>query len=60
MAFDSLALQNPMNPEPVQSSFLNDDRFDLHAVALLGLLPRPRKKLKQAGLIVDPGTRVIQ
>ena len=37
-----------MNSEPVQSRFLNDDRFDLHAVALLGLRHRPRKKLEQA------------
>jgi hypothetical protein len=40
-----------MDPKPVQSRFLNDDCFDLHAVALLGLRPRPRKKVEQAGAV---------
>src|SRR5208282_5607359 len=28
-----------------------DDRFDLHAIALLGLRPRPGKKVEQAGAV---------
>ena len=43
--------QQAMNPKPVQSRFLNDDRFDLRAVALLGLRPRPRKKVKQPSAV---------
>src|SRR5277367_276001 len=40
-----------MYPKPVQSRFLNDSRFDLHATALLGLRPRPRKKVDEAGAV---------
>ena len=36
-ALDPVGEQQAMNRKPVQSRFLNDDRFDLHAVALLGL-----------------------
>ena len=56
MALDPVGEQQAMNPKPVQSRFLNDDRFDLHAVALLGLRPRPRKKVEQASAVstLDP------
>ena len=38
-----------MNPKPIQSRFLNDDRFDPHAVALLGLaIDRERRSSRHA------------
>jgi hypothetical protein len=51
VALDPVGEQQAMNPKPVQSRFLNDDRFDLHAVAQLGFRPRPRKKVEQAGAV---------
>src|SRR5271165_2128643 len=51
VALDPVGEQQAMNPKPVQSRFLNDDRFDLYAVALLGLRPRPRKKVEQTGAV---------
>jgi hypothetical protein len=51
VALDPVGEQQAMNPKPVQSRFLNDDRFDLHAVALLGLRPRPLQKVEQAGAV---------
>ena len=49
VALDPVGEQQAMDPKSVQSRFLNDDRFDRHAIALLGLRPRPRKKVEQAG-----------
>jgi hypothetical protein len=51
VALDPIGKQQAMNPKPVQSRFLNDDRLDLHAGALLGFRPRPRKKVEQAGAV---------
>ena len=51
VALDPVGDEQAMNPEPVQSCFLNDDRFDRRATALLGLRPRPRKKVEQAGAV---------
>jgi len=39
VALDLVGEQQAMNPKPVQSRFLNDDRLDPHAVAQLGLRP---------------------
>ena len=38
-------------PAALQSRFLNDDHFDLRATALLGLRPRPRKKVDEAAAV---------
>src|SRR5208282_3940243 len=54
VALDPLGEPQAMDPKPVQSRFLNDDCFDLHAIALLGLRPRPRKKVEQAGASSPP------
>src|SRR5271166_303918 len=54
VALDPVGEQQAINPKPVQSRFLNDDRFDPHAIALLGLRPRPGKKVEQAGTVPDP------
>ena len=54
MALDPVGEHQAINPKPVQSRFLNDDRFDLHAVALLGLRPRPRKKVERASAASTP------
>src|SRR5208282_6070228 len=51
VALDPVGDEQAMDPKSVQSGFLNDDRFDRHAIALLGLRPRPRKKVEQAGAV---------
>ena len=48
VALDPVGEQQAINSKPVQSRFLNDDRFDRRPIALLGLRPRSRKKVEQA------------
>jgi hypothetical protein len=48
VALDPLGEKQAMNPKPVQSGFLNDDRFHPLAAALLGLRPQPGKQVEQA------------
>jgi hypothetical protein len=45
VALDPVGDEQAMDSKLLQSRFLNDDRFDPHAKTLLGLRPRPRKKL---------------
>ena len=49
VALDPIGDQQAM--KPVQFRFLNDDRFDPNAIALLGLRPPPGKKVEQAGAV---------
>jgi hypothetical protein len=51
VALDPVGQQQAMDPKSVQSRFLNDDHFDRPAVTLLGLRPRPRKKVEQTGAV---------
>src|SRR5271157_2769661 len=51
VALDPVGEQQAMNPKPVQSRFLNDDRLHLHPIALTGLRSRARKKVEQAGAV---------
>jgi hypothetical protein len=47
VALDPVGDEQAMNPKSVQSRFLNNDHLDPHAIALLGLRPRRRKKVER-------------